>query len=62
MVTGYLAPGWFPTEMTQDTMSGDATAAEILPRKCPMGRGGRSLTAPCCSASDAWPRRYAALM
>jgi NAD(P)-dependent dehydrogenase (short-subunit alcohol dehydrogenase family) len=34
-----IAPGWFPTEMTDD-MFGDDSAMDFLKRNCPMGRGG----------------------
>jgi len=35
-----LAPGWFPSEMTNDDMFGDEKAMAFLRRNCPMGRGG----------------------
>jgi NAD(P)-dependent dehydrogenase (short-subunit alcohol dehydrogenase family) len=35
-----LAPGWFPTEMTNDGMFGDEKSMAYLRRNCPMGRGG----------------------
>ena len=34
-----IAPGWFPTEMT-DEMFGDERAMGFIARNCPMGRGG----------------------
>jgi NAD(P)-dependent dehydrogenase (short-subunit alcohol dehydrogenase family) len=34
-----LAPGWFPSEMTQD-MWGDESSLAFVRRSCPMGRGG----------------------
>jgi NAD(P)-dependent dehydrogenase (short-subunit alcohol dehydrogenase family) len=35
-----IAPGWFPTEMTADMWTDDASLAYIA-RNAPMGRGGR---------------------
>jgi NAD(P)-dependent dehydrogenase (short-subunit alcohol dehydrogenase family) len=35
-----IAPGWFPSEMTNDKMFGDAGAMEFLRRNTPMARGG----------------------
>jgi len=35
-----IAPGWFPSEMTNDEMFGDERSMEFLRRNCPMGRGG----------------------
>ena len=34
-----LAPGWFPSEMTQ-VMFDDTSSSEYMVRNCPMGRGG----------------------
>jgi NAD(P)-dependent dehydrogenase (short-subunit alcohol dehydrogenase family) len=36
-----IAPGWFPSEMTNEKMFGDESAMDFLRRNCPMGRGGR---------------------
>ena len=35
-----LAPGWFETEMTVDTMFGDERAKRWMESRTPMGRGG----------------------
>ncbi len=35
-----IAPGWFPSEMTNDGMFGDEKAMAYLRRNCPMARGG----------------------
>jgi NAD(P)-dependent dehydrogenase (short-subunit alcohol dehydrogenase family) len=35
-----LAPGWFPSEMTQGTMFGDERAERWIRTRTPMGRGG----------------------
>jgi NAD(P)-dependent dehydrogenase (short-subunit alcohol dehydrogenase family) len=35
-----IAPGWFPSEMTDEKMFGDEAAMDFLRRNCPMGRGG----------------------
>jgi NAD(P)-dependent dehydrogenase (short-subunit alcohol dehydrogenase family) len=35
-----IAPGWFPTEMTNDDMFGNEDSMRFLRRNCPMGRGG----------------------
>ena len=35
-----IAPGWFPSELTQDDMFGDERSMGFLRRNCPMGRGG----------------------
>ena len=35
-----IAPGWFPSELTQDDMFGDERSMSYLRRNCPMGRGG----------------------
>jgi NAD(P)-dependent dehydrogenase (short-subunit alcohol dehydrogenase family) len=35
-----IAPGWFPSELTQDDMFGDERSMGYLRRNCPMGRGG----------------------
>jgi NAD(P)-dependent dehydrogenase (short-subunit alcohol dehydrogenase family) len=35
-----IAPGWFPSELTQDDMFGDERSMAYLRRNCPMGRGG----------------------
>ena len=35
-----IAPGWFPTEMTQDDMFEDGSGMAYLERNCPQGRGG----------------------
>ena len=34
-----LAPGWFPSEMTQE-MFDDESSAQFMARNCPMGRAG----------------------
>ncbi len=34
-----IAPGWFPSEMTED-MFGDARALSWVKKRCPMGRAG----------------------
>jgi NAD(P)-dependent dehydrogenase (short-subunit alcohol dehydrogenase family) len=34
-----IAPGWFPSEMT-DEMFGDESSMAFVRRNCPMGRGG----------------------
>ena len=36
-----IAPGWFPSEMTADTMFADERSMAYLERNCPIGRGGR---------------------
>src|SRR5204862_1454023 len=35
-----IAPGWFPSEMTQDEMFGNELGLNFLKTHCPMGRGG----------------------
>ncbi|HKY16265.1 MAG TPA: glucose 1-dehydrogenase [Microthrixaceae bacterium] len=35
-----IAPGWFPSEMTQEEMFDDPSGQEFIRRHCPMGRGG----------------------
>ncbi|MCP4433872.1 MAG: SDR family oxidoreductase [Actinomycetia bacterium] len=35
-----IAPGWFPTEMTQEQMFDDAAGMDFISRNTPMGRGG----------------------
>ncbi len=35
-----IAPGWFPSEMTQDQMFDDASGLDFITRNTPMGRGG----------------------
>jgi NAD(P)-dependent dehydrogenase (short-subunit alcohol dehydrogenase family) len=35
-----LAPGWFPTEMTQGSMFGDERAERWIRNRTPIGRGG----------------------
>ena len=35
-----IAPGWFPTEMTQEQMFEDAAGLDFINRNTPMGRGG----------------------
>jgi len=35
-----LAPGWFPSEMTQGTMFGDERAERWIRNRTPIGRGG----------------------
>ncbi|MGI9578150.1 MAG: SDR family NAD(P)-dependent oxidoreductase [Microthrixaceae bacterium] len=35
-----VAPGWFPTEMTQEQMFDDAAGMSFIERNTPMGRGG----------------------
>lgn len=35
-----IAPGWFPSEMTNADMFGNDDAMRFLRRNCPMGRGG----------------------
>jgi NAD(P)-dependent dehydrogenase (short-subunit alcohol dehydrogenase family) len=35
-----LCPGWFPTEMTRDTMFDDARGRAWMETRTPMGRGG----------------------
>ncbi len=35
-----IAPGWFPTEMTNEQMFGDAGSMKFIERNTPMGRGG----------------------
>lgn len=35
-----IAPGWFPTEMTQDQMFDDAAGMSFIERNTPMARGG----------------------
>ena len=35
-----IAPGWFPTEMTQDHMFDDERGAQFVDRNTPMGRAG----------------------
>jgi NAD(P)-dependent dehydrogenase (short-subunit alcohol dehydrogenase family) len=37
-----LAPGWFPSEMTDAAMFGDPKAMAFLERNCPIGRAGES--------------------
>lgn len=36
-----IAPGWFPSEMTQAEMFDDPGGARFIATHCPMGRGGR---------------------
>ena len=36
-----IAPGWFPSELTNDTMFGEPRSMAFLERHCPMARGGR---------------------
>jgi NAD(P)-dependent dehydrogenase (short-subunit alcohol dehydrogenase family) len=36
-----LAPGWFPSEMTAESVFEDERSLAFLRRNCPMGRGGR---------------------
>jgi len=35
-----IAPGWFPTEMTQEEMFDDETGLAFIESHCPMGRAG----------------------
>ena len=35
-----IAPGWFPTEMTEEEMFGDDAGLAFINRNAPMGRGG----------------------
>jgi NAD(P)-dependent dehydrogenase (short-subunit alcohol dehydrogenase family) len=35
-----IAPGWFPSDMTNDEMFGTEEGMRFLRRNCPMGRGG----------------------
>lgn len=35
-----IAPGWFPSEITQETMFDDPKGAQFVERNTPMGRGG----------------------
>ena len=35
-----IAPGWFPTEMTQEQMFDDAAGMAFIERNTPMARGG----------------------
>jgi NAD(P)-dependent dehydrogenase (short-subunit alcohol dehydrogenase family) len=35
-----IAPGWFPSEMTQEEMFDDASGLAFITRNTPMGRGG----------------------
>jgi NAD(P)-dependent dehydrogenase (short-subunit alcohol dehydrogenase family) len=35
-----IAPGWFPTEMTQEQMFDDEAGLDFIRRNTPMGRGG----------------------
>ncbi len=35
-----IAPGWFPSEMTQEQMFDDAAGLDFINRNTPMGRGG----------------------
>lgn len=35
-----IAPGWFPSEMTQEEMFDDEAGMRYLVSNCPMGRGG----------------------
>jgi NAD(P)-dependent dehydrogenase (short-subunit alcohol dehydrogenase family) len=35
-----IAPGWFPSEMTNDEMFGNEDSMRWMRRNCPMGRGG----------------------
>ena len=35
-----IAPGWFPSELTNDEMFGNEASMDFLRRNCPMGRGG----------------------
>jgi len=35
-----IAPGWFPSEMTQEQMFDDAAGMAFIERNTPMGRGG----------------------
>jgi NAD(P)-dependent dehydrogenase (short-subunit alcohol dehydrogenase family) len=35
-----IAPGWFRSEMTNDTMFADEGSMAFLRRNCPMGRAG----------------------
>lgn len=35
-----IAPGWFPSEMTNDDMFGNPDSMDFLVRNTPMGRGG----------------------
>jgi hypothetical protein len=35
-----IAPGWFPSEMTSESLFGDERSMEYVRRNCPMGRGG----------------------
>lgn len=37
-----LAPGWFPSEMTQEDMFDDERGADFVRRNTPMGRPGRT--------------------
>lgn len=37
-----LAPGWFPSEMTQEEMFDDEQGAQFIARNTPMGRPGES--------------------
>jgi len=36
-----IAPGWFPSEMTQADMFDDESGVQFIERNCPMGRAGR---------------------
>jgi NAD(P)-dependent dehydrogenase (short-subunit alcohol dehydrogenase family) len=36
-----IAPGWFPSEMTQETMFDDEAGLDFIVRNAPMARGGR---------------------
>jgi NAD(P)-dependent dehydrogenase (short-subunit alcohol dehydrogenase family) len=35
-----IAPGWFPSEMTNESLFGDEKSMDYVRRNCPMGRGG----------------------
>ncbi len=35
-----IAPGWFPSEMTQETMFDDESGRAFIQNQCPMARGG----------------------
>lgn len=35
-----IAPGWFPSEMTQEEMFDDPSGQSFIATHCPMGRGG----------------------
>lgn len=37
-----IAPGWFPSEMTQDEMFDSESGMAFLKTHCPMGRGGEA--------------------